>query len=380
MNPGLYIHVPFCVRKCPYCDFYSTEDVSRLGAYKDALIREMAMRAAAAPCLPFDTVHIGGGTPSVIDVSSLEQILKAAYSNFNILSDAEITMEANPGTIAADTLSDYRSAGVNRINIGVQSFNDANLSFLGRIHSAAQALQALRSAEKAGFENIGLDLIYGLPGQQMDSWQKDLAAAADFSPAHISCYMLTIEEGTKMAADMDEGIFIPLCEELVSAMFARTSQFLSSRGYRHYEISNFAVSDKARSAHNQKYWKNAPYIGLGPAAHSYVEPQRSWNTENLDQYISALFSDRLPEEKTECLSLSQMMIEAVYLGLRQSDGINIMKFEQRFGKNFNEMFAPALQRFTSSGHIQLDGRTCSLTLEGMLFIDTIVKDLISRIP
>ncbi|MBS3810140.1 MAG: radical SAM family heme chaperone HemW, partial [Desulfobacterales bacterium] len=329
MTWGIYIHVPFCLRKCPYCDFYSIEDLSLLSSWKDALIRETAMRAESVPGAVFDTVYLGGGTPSVPKPSEMEQILQAAHRSFSILPDAEITMEANPGTITEESLAEYRSAGVNRINMGVQSFNDDNLAFLGRIHSAGQAAEALHAAKRAGFDNIGLDLIYGLPGQNKKSWQKDLTAAAAFSPSHISCYMLTFEPGTKMAADKEAGRFEPLSEDRVSAMFIQASKFLSGLGFEHYEISNFAASKAARSGHNRKYWQNVPYIGLGPAAHSYVEPERSWNFRSVEDYIEAIADNRLPTEGAEHLTPSQMMIEAIYLGLRQAEGIDIFAFEKR---------------------------------------------------
>ncbi|MFP4573745.1 MAG: radical SAM family heme chaperone HemW [Desulfobacterales bacterium] len=380
MTGGIYIHVPFCIRKCPYCDFYSTEDISRKDAYKYALIREIRMRAYSFPHASFDTIYIGGGTPTTLEPTDLEHILEAVHLNFSILPNPEITIEANPGTVTQATLKAFKTAGINRINIGVQSFNDASLSFLGRIHSSSQAAEALDAAQKAGFENVGLDLIYGLPDQNKGSWQKDLTAAAAFCPSHISCYMLTLEPGTKMAADKDADLFTPLCEDRVSAMFIQASKFLSSRGYEHYEISNFASSKQARSMHNQKYWVNSPYIGFGPSAHSYIEPERFWNTKTLETYISLLVSGIPPTRETEHLTATQLMLEAVYLGLRRSDGINITEFENRFKTDFKNIFAPSLDRFTDSGHMLLDTTSCRLTLQGMLYLDTIAAQLARHLP
>lgn len=376
MTWGIYIHVPFCLRKCPYCDFYSTDDLSGLPSYTDALIREMAMRTESVPGAVFDTVYLGGGTPSVINPSVTEQILQSAHRYFYILPDAEITMETNPGTITEESLAGYKAAGINRLNIGVQSFNDDNLAFLDRIHSAGQAAEALHAAKRAGFDNIGLDLIYGLPGQNKKSWQKDLAAAAAFSPSHISCYMLTFEPGTKMAADKEAGRLEPLSEDRVSAMFIQASKFLSGRGYEHYEISNFAASREYRSCHNRKYWLNAPYIGLGPAAHSYVEPERSWNFRSVEDYIEGVADNRLPTEGSEHLTSSQMMIEAIYLGLRQAEGIDIFGFEKRFGVDFENMFRPATAPLVRSGQMEIDGEGCRLTRQGMLYLDTIVNRML----
>ena len=373
MTWGLYIHVPFCLRKCPYCDFYSISDFSRQADYVAALIAEMAMRAV--PEAVFDTVYLGGGTPSVLAPSALECILDAARQNFSILPDAEVTLEANPGTITQESLAAYSSAGVNRLNIGVQSFNDASLAFLGRIHTASQAVAALKSAERAGFENIGLDLIYGLPHQNESAWQADLSAAAAFFPSHVSCYMLTLEPGTKMAADKDTGRFVPPGEERVSAMFVQAAEFLSGRGYQHYEISNFAAANSAKSRHNLKYWQNRPYIGLGPAAHSYIEPERFWNCRSVDTYISEISAGRTPTAGSERLTDSQMMIEALYLDLRQAGGIDIPGFEERFGVDFQEMFGPAAAPFINSKQMLLDGQCCRLTRNGMLLLDTIAAEL-----
>lgn len=380
MTRGLYVHIPFCVRKCPYCDFYSTEDTSRKDAYKYALVREIRMRTYSVAHASFDTVYFGGGTPTTLEPMDVEHILEALHLNFSILPNPEITIEANPGTIPEKTLKALKSAGVNRINIGVQSFNDENLSFLGRIHSSSQAARALYAAQKAGFENIGLDLIYGLPGQNKGSWQKDLAAAAAFSPSHISCYMFTLEPGTKMYADMEAGGFSMPAEDRVSAMFIQASKFLGSRGYEHYEISNFSSSAQTRSQHNQKYWQNIPYMGLGPSAHSYIEPERFWNTKTLESYISLLESGILPTKETEQLSSSQLMLEALYLGLRRCEGIDIREFEDRFKTDFKNIFAPTLDRFTDSGHMFLDTTSCRLTLQGMLYLDAIAEQLARHLP
>lgn len=375
MTWGLYVHVPFCVRKCPYCDFYSTEDTSRKDAYKYALVREIRMRAYSAPHASFDTVYLGGGTPTVLEPLDVEHILDALHLNFSILPNPEITIEANPGTVTKSTLKAFKSAGVNRINIGVQSFNDANLSFLGRIHSSSQAAEALHAAPKAGFENIGVDLIYGIPEQNKGSWQKDLTAAAAFSPSHISCYMLTLEPGTKMHARREAGKFSMPAEDRVSAMFIQASKFLASRGYEHYEISNFSSSGQTRSQHNQKYWQNLPYIGFGPSAHSYIEPERFWNTKTLESYISLLVSGIPPTSETEHLTPSQLMLEAVYLGLRRCEGIDIREFENRFGVDFAEIFGPVTEKFIYSGFMLSDNDSCRLTLHGMLYLDTIASQL-----
>jgi oxygen-independent coproporphyrinogen-3 oxidase len=380
MNWGLYIHVPFCIRKCPYCDFYSVTDLSLQNLYTEALIEEIRMRSCSdAANAVFDSVYLGGGTPSVLGQDAVCRIMDAVRSFFNLTRDAEITIEANPGTIDTPMLDGYRKAGVNRINIGVQSFNDKYLFFLGRIHTAGQAAEAIKCAGKAGFSNIGIDLIYGLPGQNKGFWQKDMDAAVSFSPSHISCYILTYEPATKITKDRDAGMFEELPGHQVSAMFVQASKFLSARGYEHYEISNFAASPGLRSRHNQKYWQNNPYLGLGPSAHSYIEPERFSNTANLDDYIASVSAGLFPTDFTERLSLSQRVIEAVYLGLRQAGGIDKKKFQSRFNLNFDDTFGPVVRRFAESGHIVEDSRIVHLTRQGMLFSDAIVSEISSII-
>ncbi|MFW6284673.1 MAG: radical SAM family heme chaperone HemW [Desulfosalsimonas sp.] len=375
MPLGLYIHVPFCVRKCRYCDFYSIADLSAVAPYMTALFAEMQRRGPAFKDAGFDTVYLGGGTPSVLGPGRTGRVLEAAAKHFHILPGAEITLEANPGTLESRSLAQYRSAGVNRINIGVQSFDDENLSFLGRIHSARQAADALDAAEKAGFSDIGMDLLYGLPGQGRDAWQKDLEAATGFCPAHVSCYMLTYEPGTRLAADRDAGRTQSLSEDRVSAMFVQAQAFFAENGYQHYEISNFAARRPARARHNQKYWNNESYLGLGPAAHSYKEPERFWNHADLNRYIQDLSAGRLPTAASERLTDSQMMLEAVYLGLRQSDGIDVAMLEKRFHCDFGQMFGSVTSRFEQTGHMRTSHGRCCLTSRGMLFLDSIAGQM-----
>lgn len=374
---GLYIHIPFCVRKCPYCDFYSTTDRTLIPAFVNALAAEMAMRPA--PEQVFDSVYIGGGTPSMLRERDISRILETAHRAFAIEKGAEITIEANPGTISGNWLKGCRSAGINRINLGVQSFNDANLAFLGRIHTAGEAESALRTAEAAGFENIGLDLIYALPGQTPENWRADIAAALEYTPAHLSCYMLTFESGTAMDADRIAGCFTVAPESRQASFFLQAREQLLRHGYDHYEISNYAHSSHGRSRHNSKYWNNAPYVGLGPAAHAYAEPVRSWNVRSTRDYIRMISAGILPIGETEILDLEQQMIEAVYLGLRQADGIDYGIFHRRFGIDFLEMFSGVVGRFANSGDLVADGRGCRLAAKGMLLHEAIAGVFIDAI-
>jgi putative oxygen-independent coproporphyrinogen III oxidase len=376
---GLYIHIPFCLKKCPYCDFYSLTDLSLQPVFLDSLVSEMNMTRELDKV--FDTLYIGGGTPSVLNIKIIDIIIKTAHECFNILSNAEITLEVNPGTVTPEQLKGYRQAGVNRINIGVQSFNSANLDFLARIHSAGDARMAVKWAQKAGYENIGLDLIYGIPDQTTSSWLKDLHSAVEFHPQHLSCYMLSFEPGTPMHKDLQNSVFNPLPEHLVCELFETTASFLNANGYFQYETSNFAheVIDASGiksaqsniSRHNVKYWNFSPYIGLGPSAHSFIEPQRFWNHSNVKKYIQELSTGRLPRAGKESLSREQLMIEAVYLGLRQTEGIVVDVFDKKFGVNFEAMFTGVITDLEEKGLVKMSQNRCALTAKGMLYLDSI---------
>jgi len=373
---GLYVHIPFCLRKCPYCDFYSVTDSSRQRAFVRALLAEMTM-ANGVP-FSFDTLYIGGGTPSLFDAPTIRRIIGAARESHRLLPDAEITIEANPGTVDPAQLQGFREAGINRISIGVQSFQDARLRFLGRIHSQRESHQAVRWSRDAGFENLGIDLVYGTPDQTGTSWRRDLQEAVGLEPEHLSCYTLTYEPGTPMDEQRRTGAFAPMEEGLVADLFDTTVDTLAAGGYEQYEISNFERSDPLgqhanRSRHNQKYWSYAPYLGLGPSAHSFVAPVRRWNVGSLERYIAEVDSRKLPLAETETLTREQQMVEWVYLGLRQADGIPVEDFNRRFGADFHSIFGDILTGLRNEGLVKTDDRSCALTRRGMLLLDSIVE-------
>ncbi|MDO9566832.1 MAG: radical SAM family heme chaperone HemW [Candidatus Desulfaltia sp.] len=379
---GIYLHIPFCLRKCPYCGFYSISDLSLKKAFLKALMREM--RILGNIPFVFDTIYIGGGTPSILTAEDIGEIVETARQFFRISADVEITMEVNPGAVDQERFIGYKSVGVNRINIGAQSFQDTNLLFLGRIHSEKDINPAVKWARKAGFDNMGLDLIYGIPGQTRKSWLLDLQKAVDLRPEHLSCYMLTYEPGTPMDKDRQEARFCPLPDNLAGDMFESTIEFLSANNYVQYEISNFALvqSDKKadkrdnRSRHNRKYWLSAPYIGLGPSAHSFVEPVRYWNTRSVTKYIKDVNGSRLSIDGKEVLSRKQQMIEAISLGLRMTDGIKTDAFDKKFDVSFKKTFAETIAYLEEDGLIKLTENRCSLTRNGMLFADSITSMLI----
>jgi len=373
---GIYIHIPFCVNKCPYCDFYSITDLSLKSRYLQALLKEMQL--GRLPSLAFDTLYLGGGTPSVFDPVEIEQIIETAYAQLKILPDAEVTLEVNPGTVTLDSLKAYRAVGINRLNIGIQSFQDANLEFLGRIHSAKDAALAMAWARQAGFDNIGIDLIYGLPQQTGENWRFDLEHGVQLRPDHLSCYMLTCEPGTGLDRDLRCGRYRPLEDGKVRALFDLTMDYLKAHGYLHYEISNYARktgedAPPRMSRHNLKYWTFAPYVGLGAAAHSFIEPQRSWNYSDVKRYIRKLDSRKRPVEETEVLTPEQLLTEAVFLGLRTIKGIDLVAFKRKFGLDFLMSYKKTISELENEGLLQRQPDRIALSRKGLALLDSVVS-------
>jgi oxygen-independent coproporphyrinogen-3 oxidase len=366
---GLYIHVPFCRRKCPYCAFYSVTDLHRVEAFVEGLIQEMDL--VTLPGAAFDTIYIGGGTPSLLKRCQVLDILQGAHRRFDFIQDLEVTIEVNPDTLSLDALRAFLGHGVNRVNMGVQSFDDQRLRFLGRIHSARKGHQAIRLARKAGVENLGLDLMYGLPNQSRKGWLLDLSEATNYEPEHLSCYMLTYEGGTPLDRWRKAGRFRPLNEDAVRDLFEVTVDFLGERGYEQYEISNFARERAFRARHNQKYWFHGPYVGLGPSAHSFLAPMRWWNQRSLGKYLQALGRGVLPVEGREQLNQGQLMLESVFLGLRTADGVNVLGFKKRYDVDFLDRFGAVLERLEAQDLVSVSADRCTLTMEGMVVADTI---------
>ena len=368
-HAGLYVHVPFCIRKCPYCDFYSETELQKLDAFLAALMQEMAL--VTPPGTLFDTIYIGGGTPSVLKGAQALTILEDAHRRFAFTRDVEVTIEVNPDTVSFDTLKALLSHGFNRVNIGIQSFDDHRLRFLGRLHSARKARGAIRLARKAGVEKLGLDLMYGLPHQSRKDWLSDLAEATSYEPEHLSCYMLTYEAGTPFDGWRKAGRFRPSSEDTVRDLFEVTIDFLSERGYEQYEISNFSRGNALRSRHNQKYWSHGPYVGLGPAAHSFLAPLRWWNYRSLNNYLRALGDGVLPVQGREQLNPGQLMLESVFLGLRTSNGIDMWGFKRQYDVDFLDHFGVLIERLEAQDLLSVSADRCTLTMEGMMVADTI---------
>ncbi|GAB6097984.1 radical SAM family heme chaperone HemW [Desulfatiferula olefinivorans] len=380
---GLYIHVPFCVQKCPYCDFYSVTDLSLRNDWVRAVTIEI-QRVAAAECpehRTVDTVYFGGGTPSVLSATHIGALLMAVSKAYHLTADVEITLEMNPGTVTADFLKDLMAIGVNRLSVGVQSFDDRSLSFLGRIHTAGEAEAILGAARDQGFWNVGLDIIHGLPGQTPQALEKDLDRALSFEPAHLSCYMLTYEDGTPLFKRLETGLITPLAEAPAARLFTIVMDRLGREGYLHYEISNHARTPDTRSRHNMKYWDALPYRGFGPSAHSYRpgEHKRSWNVRDIGSYLDRINRGLSAEESHEILSRDQEITEAVYLGLRKRSGIDPGAFRARFDAEFHALFGEAMAPVQAQGLLEVADGSVRLTRKGLLLADHITARLVRHL-
>ncbi len=401
--PGLYIHVPFCRSKCLYCDFYSVASSATIPAWLEAVQREMRLygeneeRSGGSGAKSgvkvegyaekhgeksgenaeilrnfdsfnfdnFDSLYLGGGTPTVLAERDLAALMDSAHKHFTFLPDAEITIEANPDGLSAGKLKTIRDLGINRISLGIQSLSDADLKYLGRTHSSKQALDALDLIRFSGFSNMSVDLIYGLETQTIPGWKKTLDQILEFRPEHLSCYQLTFEPGTPLGKMKAAGKVNSIGEKLESAYFIYTSRYLEREGYLHYEISNFARSFDLKSRHNQKYWTHTPYLGLGPSAHSFHSGSRWWNLKSVRKYCRLLAEGKPPIESSEILTEEQLDLESLYLGLRTSAGVDLNELGGglRVGNAFAE-----LQR---TGLVKISNGRILPTRKGFLVADSL---------
>ncbi|MBU8921875.1 MAG: radical SAM family heme chaperone HemW [Bacteroidales bacterium] len=368
-SAGLYIHIPFCKTKCPYCDFYSITCNDSLAGYPELLIGEMEMYRDRFTS--FDTIYLGGGTPSLIEGEALAEILEKVRLSFHIPETAEITIEVNPDDIEISLLDAWNRAGVNRISLGIQSFDDRHLKFLGRRHDGSSSVSAIEMASGAGFENLGIDLIFGFHGQTMDDWRDALERAAGMRPSHISCYQMTIEQGTSMGRMLKEGSIISPGEDIQHDMFALASEFLRSRGYLHYEVSNFALGEKNISGHNSRYWDHTPYLGLGPSAHSFDGRSRWWNHRDLDLYSSMVLNGESPVEGKEDLSKEQLRLERIYFGFRTLRGNDLDDIQS--GKGGKEV----MEKLLAGALVTVENGRVIPTTRGMLFADRLPVLIVS---
>lgn len=375
---SLYLHIPFCEKKCIYCDFYSIENFSPLEDFLPALHREIDMRATFVPAATFETIFFGGGTPSLLTPGQLESILAHLHGVFSVDADAEITLEANPGTVTREKLAAYRSLGVNRLSFGVQSFHDEDLKFLSRIHDSRQAFDAVACARDAGFENLNIDLIYALPGQSMSRWEENLRTAVALDTQHLSAYGLIVEDQTPLARMVQARTVSPKPAEEEALFYEATMAFLEQNGFEHYEVSNYARPG-FRSRHNYNYWRHVNYLGFGPSAHSFWNENgvaRRWhNIANLSHYCASLRGDRLPLVTEERLTQQQLIAERIFLGLR-SDGIDIKQLAEDSASGTPLLRETLVDGLVENGSMIRTENVLRLTSKGYLLCDEISERLV----
>ncbi|MDC3237140.1 radical SAM family heme chaperone HemW [bacterium] len=374
---AIYVHIPFCIKKCIYCDFYSKTDPGLIPGYIKALETEIRKRSGRQNRIK--TIYFGGGTPSLLSIKKVESLLQTIKESFSILPDIEISFEINPGTVDFKYFEQLKNIGINRLSMGVQSFHDDKLEFLKRIHTADQAVQAVNDAEQAGFTNISLDLIYGLPFETQSMWLEDLEKAANMGSSHLSCYMLTIEPLTPLDKSVKKGMVKPLGQRSMSLLFKKTVAVLNEMQFEHYEISSFAKGREYRSKHNSQYWDMTPYIGFGASAHSFDGKKRSWNHKSIINYVKDMDSDRLPVEDFEILTLEQKKLETIMLGLRTSKGIDLVKFKNQFQISFQDEFENIIANLLDQSMGRLSNNKFVLSLEGKMCLDDIVETFAQKI-
>lgn len=370
---GIYLHIPFCSSKCPYCDFFSViGDEHTLADYCRLLQRELEVHAPhwQGPC---DSLFLGGGTPSLLKPDQIRILLQTIRELYSLSPEAEITLEANPGDLSFETLHDYRTAGINRLSLGVQSFDERQLASIGRRHTGEQARSAFHSTRQAGFDNISCDLIFALPGQTADDLEQDIDTLLELAPQHISCYALTLEEGTPLHRQHQLNP-LPLPDDEQSAeLYLQLHEKLCAAGYEHYEISNYALPGYA-CRHNQSTWRRQPYLGVGAGAHSFLAKgwgERRANPSDLENYRLALARGLQPSERLEQFDRTAAMSETLYLALRTSQGVDAQLFRQLFGVNLEETFSNAADRCGS--YLVRDVHGWRFTPSGWLLFDHLIQ-------
>ncbi len=367
MKLGIYIHIPFCKQKCYYCDFpsYAGKEACQ-DMYLDALLFEIRRQGEVYRDRIVDTVFFGGGTPSVLPNDALPRILAALRESFAVADDAEISAEANPGTVDGEKLASWREAGINRISFGVQSFHDNLLRSIGRIHTAEQAIEAIQSAREAGFDNINLDLIYGLPSQTVEMLQDDVKRAVSLGIDHLSVYGLIVEEDTVLEQMVDKGTVTLPSDEDEEAMYDWVTTYLEGIGYHRYEISNYARGGKV-CRHNLKYWQFRDYLGLGSAAHSFAGGKRFANERGVEEYIRRMTEEGTARLDEEDETIAQLRGEYVFLALRTTEGVDTEDFQKTFGTDFFVQYGDIINRMMTEDLLARDGRYVRLTQHGMKY-------------
>ncbi len=376
---GLYVHFPFCIKKCRYCDFlsYPCSDERALGQYAEALIREIKIRYEEWPYRVVDSIFLGGGTPSLMPAKDMERVVNTLKENFTLSDDCEITIEANPSSLTDEKLETYLRCGINRISIGIQSFNNSILKLLGRVHDKNDGINAIRMAKKAGFENINVDMMFGIPKQDEKMWRDSLRQCIFLRPQHVSIYSLQLEEGTPLhKLVVRENRIDPLPEKVDRSMFHDALMMLEDAGYNHYEISNAALPG-FESRHNMKYWSYDEYLGLGPGASSFIGGYRFKNSSKITEYLSYIKRGLPPVNKDDVENFNKRDEMGIYVftGLRKIEGFNISDFEETFGEDFFKVYNPEiLDRY--KGLLEIENQNLKLTARGVDVSNRIMAEFV----
>ena len=370
---GIYIHIPYCKQACHYCDFHFSTYLKTKPDLVDAICCEIKLQKTYLSGESINTIYFGGGTPSLLSSNELEKILRVLHENFTVSKNAEVTLEANPDDLSNENLSIFKSRGINRLSIGIQSFNDDFLHLFNRAHNTQMAIDCIYNAKKAGFDNISVDLIFGVPNQTLQEFQNDLDKIIALDTQHISIYGLTIEENTTFGKWEKTNKIKPIDEEIAACQFELIMDVLTQSGFSQYEISNFSKKG-FESRHNSSYWKGEQYLGLGPGAHSFNGNSRQFNIRNNAKYIKAINDGNIPCD-SELLNDSQKLNEYILTKIRTSEGINFKEIESRFNFNFVSNYAEKISLYKHQGLIELS-EYLVLTREGKLVADSITENFI----
>lgn len=372
-NIGLYIHIPFCVRKCNYCDFNSFDAPELIPEYIAALKKEISNLKGSN--YTAKTVYIGGGTPTILTSNQLVSVLNSLHKSVDIAQDAEITIEVNPGTLTREKLTALKTMGVNRLSIGLQAYQNRLLKIMGRIHTAEDFEKNFETARNVGFDNINVDLIFGLPNQKVEDFDDTLRRVLRLSPEHISCYSLSVEEGTEFYRQQQQGALPLPSEEDERTMYYRAIETLTNRGYNHYEISNFAVAGH-KSKHNLIYWTYKEYLGLGAGAHSFLNNERFNNLPRIPDYIKSITESSTAAVNLEPICAREQQAEFCFLGLRLLEGINKNVFYQLFGQEITQVYGRAIEKLKEQGLLQENPENLRLTARGLDFANVVFTEFL----
>lgn len=371
---GIYIHIPFCKRRCIYCDFFSTTQSEKKSDYVQALCQELEMRKDYLGEEKIETIYMGGGTPSQLTEEELNEIFNCIYKVYHVVTDAEITLEANPDDLTPEYVSMLRRLPINRLSMGIQTFQEETLKLLHRRHTARQATEAFNRCREAGFRNISIDLMYGLPGETMEMWKSDLQQAIHMRPEHISAYHLIYEEDTLLWKLKEQHQVEETDEELSVSFFRTLIEKLTDAGYQHYEISNFCLPNM-HSRHNSSYWIGKKYLGCGPSAHSYNGTSRQWNVADLDKYMQGIASGK-PDYEIEDLDLYTRYNDFVITGIRTCWGISLSHLRITYGEQLHHYCLRMAKPHIEQGFLEIKEDSLKLTRKGIFISDGIMSDLL----